>query len=86
MPSYKLILPKKGDDNGHAVSRKDQEERPFYWFINHGDFDIVWTNVSVFIIGHVLYIYAYYLLFTDFPWQTWFWSEYIDCKHLCSID
>ena len=47
-------------------------------FIREGDFDIVWPNVSFFIIGHLLHFYSLYSLIAyhdDKTDRTWIFSE-----------
>lgn len=61
---------------GQKLSKKELDQRPFYYFIRDGDFDLVWPNISVFVIGHLLFFYSYYIMYTQHPWNTWFWSEY----------
>lgn len=61
---------------GQKYTKKQLDSRPFYYFIRDGDFDIVWPNVAVFIVGHLFYLYSCFLLCTDFPWRTWFWGEF----------
>jgi len=70
MPSIKVYVDK------HQTSQKNplQEERSYYWYIANGDFDIVWTNVTIFVLGHALFLQACYLICTEYPWETWFWS------------
>lgn len=56
-----------------------QERLNSLTFIRDGDFDIVWPNVLVFIIGHLTYFYSIYLSITDPADRTrytWFWSKY----------
>lgn len=74
MPRVKVFVGKNSDQNGNKLEKK-LEERPYYWFIANGDFDIVWSNVVVFILGHIFFAWAYYILFTEFPWRTWYWSK-----------
>ena len=39
-----------------------KKEKPFFYFIRDGDFDLVYTNIIVFIVGHILAIELYYHL------------------------
>jgi len=51
-----------------------------YTFIRDGDFDIVWPNAAIFVIGHVLYFYSLWLLFTDHDekmTKTWFFCYWV---------
>lgn len=49
--------------------------RDFY-YIKDGDFDIVWTNVSIFVFGHLLYFWGLYTLWNEWLITTWIYSEY----------
>lgn len=46
-----------------------------FYYINHGDFDIVRTNVAVFVFGHLLLIWAMFLYLQDHKWQTEVWGK-----------
>ena len=55
-----------------------QERLKLHTFIRDGDFDIVWPNVLVFIVGHLTYLYSIYVSITDPEDRTrytWFWSK-----------
>ncbi|KAI1280821.1 Stearoyl-CoA desaturase 5 [Halotydeus destructor] len=40
------------------------KETPFYYFVNNGDLSIVWANVVIFAVGHLLGVQAVYNLFS----------------------
>lgn len=46
-------------------SEKVDHDLPFYYYVQLGQFDIVWTNVIVFIIAHLLLLQAIYLTLTE---------------------
>lgn len=47
-----------------------------FYYVNLGDFDVVWGNVLVFILGHVLLGWTVFKLFRgEFMWQTIFWGK-----------
>lgn len=46
-----------------------------YYFIRSGDFDIVWLNVSIFALGHLMYAYGLYLLAAEQLLTTWMYSK-----------
>lgn len=55
-----------------------QERLKLHTFIRDGDFDIVWQNVLVFVVGHLTYFYSVYVAMTDPADRTrytWFWSK-----------
>lgn len=61
-------------DNNNNVAKEviKKQSEPFYYYIKEGDFDLVWPNLIVFTIGHLIYFYA--LFFTQFSWKTWVWE------------
>ena len=58
---------KKELENIHKVKE--------YYFVKNGDFDIVWTNVAIFAVGHLLYFYGLYTLWNERLITTWIYSE-----------
>ena len=66
MPSTKFVpksttksgsSSKVSDENGNVGNvGSTSKNHSYYYYINEGDFDIVWTNVLVFILGHALFI------------------------------
>lgn len=46
-----------------------------FYFIRDGDFDIVWRNVLIFILGHLMWAYGLYLLVSQQLLHTWIYSE-----------
>jgi len=49
-----------------------------YNYIREGDFAIVWPNVTIFAVAHVIHMYSIYNLFTDYDdklSKTWVFSE-----------
>lgn len=50
--------------------------QPFYYFIREGDFDLVWTNIAVFLLAQVIHIYAFFNVHT-ISWKTWVWEVQI---------
>lgn len=62
------------------LSRKIESSkrgRPFL-YMSDTEFNIVWKNVAVFVIGHLYYFYSFYLLLTfQISWLTWVFCEYI---------
>ena len=49
--------------------------RQDYYFIRDGDFDIVWRNVAVFLVGHLMWAYGLYLLVSQQLLLTWIYCE-----------
>ena len=47
----------------------------FFYYIKDGDFDIVWTIVSIFVLGHILYFYGLYTLYNEWLITTWIYSN-----------
>lgn len=47
-----------------------------YYYIKSGDFDIVWVNVSIFTIGHLLYFWGLWTLYSQTLIYTWIYSEW----------
>ena len=45
-----------------------------YYYIREGDFDIVWRNVFIFVLGHCLYAYGLYLLWSESLVDTWIYT------------
>ncbi|KAI1289866.1 Delta(9)-fatty-acid desaturase fat-7 [Halotydeus destructor] len=46
----------------------------FYYYINNGDFDIVWLNVLMYTTGHLILLQqAHHFLFVHQAWNTIFW-------------
>lgn len=46
--------------------QRSSSEKPFYYYIKNGNFDLVWTNIVIFIVGHLLFIQCYYDIITKF--------------------
>lgn len=46
-----------------------------YYFIRDGDFDVVWRNVWIFVVGHLMWAYGLYLLVSQQLLNTWIYSE-----------
>lgn len=53
------FLEKSRQVNGQKSGTRSQ-----YDYVRDGDFSIVWTNVTIFVLGHLAYFYAFYLIFT----------------------
>lgn len=49
-----------------------------YYFIKKGDFDIVKSNVIIFILGHFFYAYGLYLIVSQRLIQTWLYCKLND--------
>ena len=96
-PIQKCVPIKKFDDDGlsfnddhshhHGSTKKD--EKPYYYYIRNGDFDIVWSNVAVFVIGHVLFFYTYWFAFYQVEnrlkhLNTVLWGEFLTLELLNS--
>lgn len=48
-----------------------------YIYLADGEFSIVWSNVTVFIIGHLCWAYALYLVITlQVQWMTFGYCEF----------
>jgi hypothetical protein len=47
-----------------------------YYFIRDGDFDIVWRNVYIFVIGHILYAGGLYILWSEQLLKTWIYCKF----------
>ena len=58
------VYPKSHDLTQNS-SPKSKSDQTFYYYIKNGDFDIVWTNVGVFIVAHVLLIHWIYRFLSD---------------------
>lgn len=56
-------------------AKQDSHHSPFYYYINHGDFGIVWFNVATFIVAHVLFFRFLYELELKHAY-TFMFSEY----------
>lgn len=52
MPIVVRVLESKA---AAAADRAAETKRPLYYYVNHGDFSIVWPNVVVFAIAHLLF-------------------------------
>lgn len=63
-----------------CFSDRRQLRLQLYSFIRKGDFDIVWPNVFIFIVGHITYFYSLSLVLSDSDVRTkytWFWSYWV---------
>ena len=47
-----------------------------YYFVREGDFDIVWLNVYIFVIGHMLWAAGLYNLVTQQLLKTWVYCKF----------
>ena len=84
---YKKISPPVSSSpslDSPTKSISSNSKQPFYYFIREGDFDLVWTNIIVFLVANVFYIYAF-LNLHSISWKTWVWENQIgkysiECK------
>ena len=53
-----------------------EDTTPFYYFIREGDFDLVWVNICVFAVAHVVYFYGL-LNLSQISWKTWFFASQV---------
>lgn len=75
-----------GDPNDPIVNKINQQSKELltkssdtgiYLYINKDSYGIVWKNVIVFTILHLLTIYATIVLIRDRVWNTWIFGEFI---------
>lgn len=79
---YKKVSPTPSSSPASLdVSLNRPSNQPFYYFIRQGDFDLVWPNILVFAVAHVIYIYAF-LNLDRISWKTWVWENQIG-KYCC---
>ena len=72
-------LSKGALDEHNVQSSLDCKSRKVFEYVAKGEFDVVWPNVIVFSIGHMLHLYCLYILMTDTDVRTqwtWIWSKY----------
>ena len=48
------------NNNTLPLINNGNNQTPFYYFVGLNDFSIVWQNVIVFAIAHLLFFYSYY--------------------------
>jgi hypothetical protein len=53
-----------------------KESTPFYYFIREGDFDLVWVNIFVFSLAHIIYFYGI-LNVKEVSWKTWVFANQV---------
>lgn len=61
--------------NEVAAEPKATKKARLYYYVDHGFFDIVWPNISVFVIAHVLYVISFYTIATEWPLKTLIYSK-----------
>lgn len=49
------------------------KRRPFYYYV--ADFSVVWKNITIFIIVNCLFVYGWFLVFTQRLWATYFYGK-----------
>jgi len=74
IPDDTYIADKDVDEN---VNYQTKREKRLFYHVRSGFFDIQKPNVAVFVFGHLLYAYSYYLLWTEFPWKTWMFQTFL---------
>lgn len=81
MAAIKFVPKSKANFNKiekQEVKSPKKNDSAYYYYIRNGDFDIVWTNVFVFVLGHLLFIHTGYLLVFEHKPSTiytWFYGK-----------
>jgi len=70
MPIVQRVLLSKASSTAVADHREpDVKRSALYYYINHGDFGIVWGNVAVFLTAHILFFRFLYELVYEYNVQ-----------------
>ncbi|KAI1283691.1 Delta(9)-fatty-acid desaturase fat-7 [Halotydeus destructor] len=64
------------DVNNNCATSGARDGRHYY-FIGQGDFDIVWSNVAVFAVGHLLFLAYIYVVMVKFPMATLAYNAFL---------
>ena len=73
--NFKRTDSDKDDTRKESSRTKDIIKHRGFYFVKDGDFDIVWQNVLIFLLGHILYFYGLYVLVSGKLLLTWMYSK-----------
>ena len=69
-----------GSDSKSTISSRSAQldNYNFYYYLSESDFSIVWTNVAIFVLGHLLYAHGFHQLMAYGTLQNWYTVFYIN--------